>query len=302
MTGAQGATPGTGGDDVDVVLPHYRGRRFVDAAVASLVAQTHRAWHLTIVDDASEDGSLHHVRSLASSTPDRVTVLVQPENRGAAAARMRALDQTHRPLIAFLDQDDLWHPEKLERQVAHLAARPECVAVHGDVVLIDAEGAEIPGADEENERRARIAWGAPTAEIGAQLFRANCIRLISSMVRRADFAAIGGFDPDLHGGEDWEFWTRLAHHGRIDHMPLPLLRRRMHGANTVRVQSYRRCLGRLEAWEKIVRRFPHLRPLANERRRQLLRQARAAARESGKPLRARLHGLQLKAQRLGIRV
>jgi glycosyltransferase involved in cell wall biosynthesis len=288
---------------VDIFLPHYRGARFIEKAVGSLMAQTHEHWRLTVVDDASEDDSVETVRRIVASDPSRMQLIVQQQNRGAAAARMSAARETSAELIAFLDQDDAWHPEKLALQIRHMLDHIECGAVHTDVVFIDEADGEIRGAgDVENARRASIDWGGSHEELSRQLFARNSIRIISSMVRRNAFGSVGGFDESLRGGEDWEFWTRFAASARIHHLPLPLLQRRLHDANTVTSQRYPRSLNKLKAWGKLVSEHPHLRPLASRRRRQLLRGARDAAREAGNPGQAALLSLRLNAQRLGLRI
>ena len=288
---------------VDVLLPHYRGTRYLGAALDSLRAQTYGRWRLTVVDDASGDGSLDELRRLVAPDGERAQVLVQSVNRGAAAARMRGARASDGELIALLDQDDVWHPEKLAREVGYLADHPECAAVHADVVIVDPDGTPLEGAaDEENARRARVDWHGPLEDVSRRLFQGNCIRIISSLLRRAAFEAAGGFDETLRGGEDWEFWSRFTAHHRVHHLAEPLLLRRVHGENTVTTQRYLRSLGRLEAWRKLVREQPHVRPLAAHRRRQLLREARDAARATGHPLRAGLLELRLGAQRLGLRI
>ena len=292
-----------GSPGVDVLLPYYRGATYIERALASLRAQSYQHWRLTVVDDHSNDGSLDYLRQLLDQDQGRSQLYVQDTNGGAAAARMRAAQETSAQLIAFLDQDDAWHPQKLQLQVEYMLENPDCGAVHSDVAFIEENDQVISGAGvDENARRALINWGGTREEVSRILFEKNSIRIISSMVRRSAFDHVGGFTTNLNGGEDWEFWTRFATKCSIHHIPEPLLLRRLHGKNTVSVQRYVRSVNKLEAWRMLVSSNPHLKEVAGRKRCQLLHQARNAARETGHLAHAALLGLRLQAQRMGLRI
>jgi glycosyltransferase involved in cell wall biosynthesis len=286
-----------GQTSVDVILPTYRGRSFVREAIESVLAQTHPTLHLTIVDDASPDGTLDFIREHYASQPERISLIGLETQRRAAGARMEALRRTRGEIIAFIDHDDRWQPEKLERQLARLAGRPEVQAVHTDVTHIDASGRTLPGAaEEENAARAALDWDALTGEaLVRSCFLRNRIRLASALVRRDSFEAAGGFDEGLFGGEDWEFWVRFAAAGqRIAHLPQPLVERRMHAANTSATQAERRLEGQFAALDRVLARHPELAALGPARRAALLRTEvlRQLRDGRGAPARARLRELR----------
>jgi glycosyltransferase involved in cell wall biosynthesis len=275
---------------VDVVLPTHRGRRWVAEAIESVLAQSHRSLHLTVVDDASGDGTYEYVRERYGGTPERVSVLALEAPHRAAGARMEALRRAHGEFVAFIDQDDRWHAEKLERQLARLARGPEAHAVHTDVVHIDDAGREIPrSARGENAARARIDWDELAGgALVRRLFLDGRIRLASALVRRDAFDAMGGFDASLFGGEDWEFWVRLAAGGhRLAHLPEPLLERRVHAGNVSTTHEDERLEGRLAAIDRVLARHPELSDLAPARRATLLRADAIRKLEAGRPARAR---------------
>jgi glycosyltransferase involved in cell wall biosynthesis len=250
-----------------------------------------------VVDDCSPDATAERVDSLQLRNPGRISLLRLDRPHRAAGARMVGFAHTSGDLIAFLDQDDRWLPEKLARQVAYFAGDPGLAAVHTDVEIIDADGVPVAGAaDRENAGRARIAWGTGS-ELSALLFRKNSIRLASSAVRRSAFEAIGGFDGSLFGGEDWEFWVRLADRFPIAHLPAVLTQRRVHPGNVSRVHSLERSAGKLEALEKMRREYRHIAPFAAAKRGQLLREATSAAARQRRPGRASLYALSLLAHR-----
>lgn len=106
---------------------------FIDEAIASVVAQTYPRWELLLVDDGSTDGSTAIARRYADLHPERIRVLAHPgrRNRGMSASRNLGLSQSSGVYVAFLDADDVYLPEKLERQVALLDAHPEAAMVYG---------------------------------------------------------------------------------------------------------------------------------------------------------------------------
>jgi glycosyltransferase involved in cell wall biosynthesis len=111
-----------------VVIPCHNGEPCLEDAVRSVQAQTFRDHHLVLVDDASTDGTLALARRLAAGDP-RVTVLALPENRGRSAARNRGAEATRGPYLAFLDQDDAYHPNFLQATTEVLDRRADLDAV-----------------------------------------------------------------------------------------------------------------------------------------------------------------------------
>src|SRR5689334_9621809 len=112
---------------VSCVVPVYNGERYLAEALDSILAQTHRPLQAIVADDGSTDGTA----AVAAAYGDRVLVLRQA-NAGPAAARNLGLAAARGEYVAFLDADDLWHPRKLERQLARFRARPQldyCVSL-----------------------------------------------------------------------------------------------------------------------------------------------------------------------------
>ncbi len=103
---------------VSIIVPVYNAEKYIEETVASVVAQTFADWELLLVEDGSSDGSRQAVeRMLAERGDERLHLIVQ-KNAGAAAARNHGLLQASGRYIAFLDADDLWSPDKLEKQLA----------------------------------------------------------------------------------------------------------------------------------------------------------------------------------------
>lgn len=106
---------------VSVVVPTFNGERFLADTLRSVLAQTHPAVEIITVDDGSSDASVARVAEVAPHA-----LRLSQANAGVSAARNRGLAAARGRYVIFLDQDDIWHPLQLERQVAWLGQHPEC--------------------------------------------------------------------------------------------------------------------------------------------------------------------------------
>ena len=173
---------------VSCVVPVHNGERYLGEALDSIAAQTHRPIEIIVVDDGSTDGSA----AVAGRHPAAVRLHAQP-NAGPAAARNRGLRDARGEYLAFLDADDLWHPEKLECQMARFRIRPEM----GSCVT-HAQNFWVPELREEEARflEHRLSQPIPGYVTGTLL------------ARRAVFESVGLFDPLLSHGDSTEWFLR----------------------------------------------------------------------------------------------
>ena len=104
-------------EPVSIIMPTYNCGRFIDESIRSVLAQTYKDWELIIVDDCSTDNTAEIV---GQYTDPRIRYMRNERNMGAALTRNRALREAKGRYIAFLDSDDLWLPEKLEKQIAFM--------------------------------------------------------------------------------------------------------------------------------------------------------------------------------------
>ncbi len=102
---------------VSVIMPSYNTEQYIAKSIQSVIDQTHTNWELIIVDDCSTDNTDDVV---ASFDDERIIYLKNEKNSGAAISRNRALREAKGDYIAFLDSDDLWHPQKLEKQISFM--------------------------------------------------------------------------------------------------------------------------------------------------------------------------------------
>lgn len=200
---------------VSVIIPVYNGERFLAEAIQSALNQTLPPDEVIVVDDGSVDGSAAIMAALPLP-PTIDFILVRQPNQGAAAARNRGIALASGDLVAFLDADDLWHPEKLARQVAQLAQEPDVDAVICHVEsFVEPGGKWPPGRD-----RALFDQLPPMYSF--------CTLLI----HRFALDRVGMLDSQQRAGEDTEWFARARDMGlNFAVTPAVLLRRRFHSAN-----------------------------------------------------------------------
>ncbi|GEM_PF-513677 len=185
--------------DVSVIIPAYRAAQTIERALRSIAQQTRSPREIVIVDDGSDDDTAKIARSFADMVaPSALRIVTQP-NLGAGAARNRALAEATQPLVAFLDADDEWLPEKLERSVAEMNA--------GDYVLVAHDYLDVtPSGDEVCDCRQRFL--APP-DPWIQLYRRGYIPSCSVVAKRDAVLNVGGFDESLRNAQDFDLWLRL---------------------------------------------------------------------------------------------
>lgn len=198
---------------VSVIVPAFDAEAHLAAAIDSALAQTYSPLEIVVVNDGSTD----RTGEIARGFGDRI-VCVEQENRGLAGARNAGLRAARGELVALLDADDAWLPERLERCVTVLVDRPEVGMVTTDAYVV--EGTVL------TDRRyyggyQRYPWpddGAQLDEIAQRNFL-----FVSVVFRRDLLDQCGTFDESLHRAEDYDLWTRFLLHGaRAALVPEPL--------------------------------------------------------------------------------
>jgi glycosyltransferase involved in cell wall biosynthesis len=205
---------------VSCIVPAFNAQEYIEETLASIHAQTYTSIEVVVVDDGSTDDT---AGAVARFRP-KVRYLYQ-ENAGPAAARNRGIEETRGDMMAFLDADDVWHPEKLERQMARFEARPEL-----DYCVTHVQNFWIP----ELQTEADQFKGHP---------RSNPVPGYSSatmLAKRSLFEAIGCFDTTLQHADAMAWFLRASEHGAIGELlPDTLVFRRLHDLNRSRVHGKR---------------------------------------------------------------
>ncbi len=115
---------------VSIVVPVYNAARYIENTIKMVCDQTYKDWELILVDDASTDNSVKVIEEVISSIKKRIRLIKKSENAGAAAARNTGIDASSGRFIAFLDADDVWKEDKLEKQVAFMESSGAAFGFH----------------------------------------------------------------------------------------------------------------------------------------------------------------------------
>ena len=207
---------------VSVIVPTYGHRDFVLAALDSVFAQTWRDMEVIVVNDGSPDDTAAVLRPLVEA--GRIRYLEQP-NQGQGAARNRGLAEATGEFVAYLDDDDLWPPDKLQWQIEMLRRHPSAVLTYGGFARLMPNGRLIP--DDKT--------GFPSGDVYRTFRLRNWIHSPGqTLIRRAALNAAGGFDPAIWGADDWDLYVRLARLGSFQYAPRIALHYRIHAANASR--------------------------------------------------------------------
>ncbi len=204
---------------VSVVIPNYNYAQYLPQALDSVLSQTYKNLEIIVVDDGSSDKSASVVRSYGP----RVR-LIEQKNAGVSAARNHGVRESTGELIAFLDADDSWLPNKLELQVQRIVGDPTIGLVHCGLAEVDASGNVVGQLLEGME-------GYVSKEI-LLMNRPVILGAGSTMlISREAFDVAGAFDTRLSTSADWEFCYRVALKRPVAFVPEVLTRYRGHGAN-----------------------------------------------------------------------
>ena len=198
---------------VSVIIPSYNCARYLGRAIDSVCAQTYKDYEILVVDDGSTDDT----KDVAMQYGRKVTYLYQ-QNRGVSAARNHAILKANGELLAYLDADDMWYPEKLERQVAFLDAHQECGMVHSEMSVINEQDEILHLRFYEETKRS-----VPQGHCVQQLLMRCHIQPLTVVERRSSFDRVGGFDERLLVAEDYLHWIMIAAEGQaLGYMAEPL--------------------------------------------------------------------------------
>lgn len=200
---------------ISVIVPCHDAAAFLQPAIESILAQTHPALEVIVVDDGSTDGSARIAESFGP--PVRV---IRQENRGESAARNRGIEAAKAEWVAFLDADDLWLPTKLERQAEAIRSAPaDVVCVTCDFFLF---------GDGVEERRCSLPPRHESPDALREMLLGFSAHVDCAVVRRAA-ALRTPFPEAIRHAEDAVFFVLLRSQGRFLAVPEALARYRRHG-------------------------------------------------------------------------
>ena len=223
---------------ITVILPTWNREKWLKTSIESVLSQTFQDFELIVVDDASTDST----GKILESYSRKIRTILLPENLGVSAARNTAIVQSDSKWIAFLDSDDYWHAEKLEKQIKQTRLCPEYQIHFTDEIWIR-NGIRV---NPKNKHRKREGW----------IFKPSLVLCLMApstvMLHRELLERHGMFDDALPVCEDYDLWLRLTayhpvallneklmtrHGGHSDQ-----LSRKLWGIDRFRVQSLQKIL------------------------------------------------------------
>ena len=186
---------------VSVVIPLYNKAPYISATLESVLQQTYSDFEIIVVDDGSTDGSAEKVRPYQ----DRIRYRRQ-ENQGPSVARNLGIELSEGRYVSFLDADDRWLPEKLEKQVAFLEAHPGIMWCATNYWSVWPDRSRTPGPAPADE----TVWRTTPDWFEASLRGEHSFLTSTLMVRRSVFRCVGTFDERIPAGQDSDLFWRIG--------------------------------------------------------------------------------------------
>lgn len=244
---------------VSVVIPVYNASKFLRETLGHVFAQTFKDYEVIVVDDGSTDNSVGVVEEMAEQYARTVRIIRQA-NRGAAAARNTGARVAQGQYLAFLDADDIWYPQKLDREVEVLTKDQAAIMVWSNYDVVDGIGRLVRFGSVAHQLT-RYDDSPLTKLLGQET---RCVHLSAMLVRRTVFEQIGGFDPDVFPVEDYDTAFRLFNFGRCVFLKENLAAYRNHSEGVSKVglmhgsEMFLRKLERIYADDVVKRRLVYV--------------------------------------------
>ena len=194
-------------DTVSVIIPTYNRADKLRGSIKSVLNQTYSDLRVIIVDDASVDDTAMVVSEI---NDERISYYKLERNVGAAGARNEGVKMSDSELIAFHDSDDIWHLDKLEKQVNYLNNHADVDMVYGKIKFISGDEVFVRPDDD--------IIGDLEGDVYPWLLVRNTIGTPAMLLRKKSFEDVCGFDDSLRCLEDWEFVLRFARKYKIGYM------------------------------------------------------------------------------------
>jgi glycosyltransferase involved in cell wall biosynthesis len=219
-----------------------------------VLAQTYKDYEIIVVDDASTDST----SEVLAGFGEQITIIRHDKNKEMSAARNTGIRASHGLYVAFLDADDIWMPDKLEKQVPLFERNKAVGLIYSDSVSFDENGI-LPGTGFE---RATSKGATPQAGmVYSVIFVHSLIPTLTVIVRRSCFDDVGFFDETLTACEDYDMWLRVCKKWEVDFVNEPLALYRL-SANSMHMDAERMLLNKLRVQENAFAKSPTLHGLS----------------------------------------
>jgi glycosyltransferase involved in cell wall biosynthesis len=249
---------------ISIITPLYNSAKYINQTIESVQSQTFEDLEYILVDDGSTDNTVEIAKEYAK-LDSRIKLLTKP-NGGVASARnfgFANIDPSSK-YVAFLDHDDLWQPDNLQKLLTKLEYHPECFASHGLAMIIDSESnivgdgiifcrdrrklhghKVVPSNPDEYTTFHTMICACMIPTPGCVLFRREALENVSQDNKRNLV-----FDSDMLEGDDWDLYLRLCLNGQMAFVDEPLLLYRKHESNRSSDKD-RQLIATYRVWRKI---------------------------------------------------
>ena len=200
---------------VSVIIPTWNRSKMLIRSVKSVLAQTHTNLEVVIIDDGSTDDTREQVEKL---NDERINYHCLTQNSGAAKARNIGVEKAQNSIIAFHDSDDIWMPDKLEKQLAYWSDHPENVMIYCAISYYDKKQSKMVSFPFADIDRSKLS-----GDMYEFLLHRNTIDTPTILLKKETFLKAGGFDILYPPLEDWEFNLRVSQLGTIGYVDEPLV-------------------------------------------------------------------------------
>ena len=204
---------------VSVVIPAFNAEKYIATCIDSVLAQSYSNFEIVVVDDGSTDNTIDLISEYKNP---RIKTYSQV-NSGSASARNHGVQKASGEWIAFIDSDDIWTTDKLQKQLEQCA---DCAWSHTDSYFLGGIYEEHTKASDLSEKH--------SGEIFSRLLVENFIGTSCVMIKKAIFQEIGGFSSSYRALQDWDLWIRVAAKYQICYIAEPLVYYRVHPESTSR--------------------------------------------------------------------
>ena len=209
---------------ISVAIPVYNGDNYLREAIDSVLAQTYTNYEIIVVDDGSTDNTWDIIQSYGSKVRG-----FKKENGGVSTALNYAITQMKGEWFAWLSHDDLWMPEKLERQVLYINENPDVKLCYSGFELIDKDGNKI------SEHLG--VWFKKGKDIRYMVLCGPYINGITTLLHRSCFIECGLFREDLRCVQDADMWVKIARRYHLGLVPFCLAKTRCHNQQIGQLNS-----------------------------------------------------------------
>ena len=208
---------------ISVIMPAYNAEKYIKEAMDSILNQTYGDFEFIVLNDCSRDRTEEIILSYED---DRIVYVKNEQNMGVAATLNKGLGLAKGDYIARMDADDISMPERFAQQVAALDANPKLAVLGTNTEIFNENGTICTGWSATNPDQMKV-----------DLLFSCGLAHPSVMMRRQVIQAMGGYDLEFEGMEDYDLWCRVAEEHDVSTLPQILFRYRVHGAQVTKNPS-----------------------------------------------------------------